>query len=392
MSEFCKSLIGFFAAVSLFSVMAGCSKNTGSISSPSSFVSSQTAFENASSSENLPDRGSSALEPDFSQEKIFANSTAENDPLIIRNDSIGIPDKAFYQTILKTPVDKKGAVDQNSDGILQKNEIKRIPKSVNWDKKGIQSIQGIETLPVSEIHLNGNEIEDISPLAQLSGTVKTGGEQLTIELQNNKVVSLTSFSTLLAKQRSSHIETLNLSNNAVADISPLTGISIERLSLSRNQIAAVGSFFTNNQSFYLDLSYNRIQALGACKFLAYSINLSHNKITAIQSLSASADELNLSDNALKDVSFLGGIKAPGPSKLDLSNNQLSVLQDMEKWGWTNLTPGRDGEQYKVRFEGNHLSQNELQTKLPGAFHAKTNPASSDAEKWLKDQVSKQVND
>lgn len=395
----------FPCLLALLILTVGCSASNGekvvSSDESSSFVSLETSSAQSAASEaasskpvssekGLLDKTSSA--PKVSSKKVQSGSewvAYSNSKDIIWNDSTGIPDKAFYQAILKTKVNKNEMVDQNKDGILQKSEIKRIPKAVNWDNKKIQSIQGIENLPIFEIHLNGNEIVDISPLAQLSGAIKTGGEPLVVYLKNNKVTSLNSFGNLLVKQKSSHIKSLDLSSNLISDISPMKGTSIEMLVLSHNKISKAGAFFSDNQSFYLDLSYNQLQSLGDCNFLAYSINLSHNKIATIKSFTSTADELSLSDNRLADVSFLKGIKCPGPSKLDLSNNELYVLPNMKKWRWTNLTSDQDGKQYMVRLEGNHLSRDEMQTKLPTEFYSKANTISNNSEKWLKDQVAKQ---
>jgi hypothetical protein len=332
----------------------------------------------------------STTKPNIKSSTEQKQAAAKTDSTILPNDSTGIPDNAFYKAILETSVGKNETVDQNKDGVLQRSEVQKIPKAVNWDNKGIQSIQGIEILPVFEIHLNGNKISDISPVAKLAGTIKTGEDELTVELKSNKVASLKSFGTLIAKLKSSHVKSLDLSNNLISDVSSIKDIDIATLILNHNKIVTADSFLLNNQSFYLDLSYNQIQSLGNCNFLAYSINLSHNKISTIKSFSSSADELNLSDNVLTDVSFLKGVKAPGPSKLNLSYNELYSLPDMTKWGWTKLKPDRDGKQYAVQFDGNHLSQKELQTKLPDQFFS--GESANNSKNWLTDQVSAQLKD
>ena len=395
MSKLYKGLIGAIVAISLSLIMTGCPGDAGRASSMSRIPSSSTAPVDTSSSENLSSRNNSALESTREsssvQGKAFANSTAsEKDAPIVKNDSTGIPDKAFYQAILKTAVGKKEIVDQNKDGILQKSEIKRIPRAVYWDNKGIKSLQGIENLPVSEIHLNGNKISDITPVAKLAGNVKTGEEQLSIELKNNRITSLKPFGIMMGKLKSSPVDTLDLSNNLISDISYLKNVSVKILNLSHNQVKTADSFFSNNQSFSLDLSDNQISSLGTCQSLAYSINLSHNKISSIKSLSGPVEELDLSNNSLSSVAFLKQLKSPGPSKLNLSNNKISALPDMKKWGWTKLTPEKDGQNYLVTFEHNYLTESEFRTQLPVGFLSRTGKSANNSEKWLKDQVGAQI--
>lgn len=374
-------------AVSLSSIMAGCPMNAVTLSSQSqsSLVASPEGSGSALSSEDfsIADRsaiGLTAASESGERKVAKSSSAAKRNTAVIPNDSTGIPDKSFYKAILSTKVNEKEVVDKNNDGVLQKSELARLPKTVSWENQGIQSIQGIEKLPIGEIHLNGNQISDISPLARLSETIKTGEDPLTVELKNNRITSVNSFGTLLAKQKVVNIGSLDLSNNSISDISPLKDTAIQTLNLSHNKISKIGAFFSDNQSFYLDLSYNLIPSLGDCKLLAYHIDLSHNKITAIKSLSSTADELNLSNNELTDISFLKGIASPGPSKLNLSSNKLSALPDIKTWAWTNLTPERDEKQSMFQLKGNSLAKDELRKKLPSEFYSD--------KKWLEEQVGK----
>lgn len=55
-----------------------------------------------------------------------------------------------------------------------------------------------------------------------------------------------------------------------------------------------------------------------------------------------------------------------------------------------MKPDKDGEEYMVRFEGNHLSRNELQTKLPTEFFSKIGVSSGGSERWLDNQTAWQI--
>jgi internalin A len=81
--------------------------------------------------------------------------------------------------------------------------------------------------PLTELDLSNNQIVDLKPLSGLSNLS-------ILNLSNNQIADIKPLSGL------SQLSILNLSNNQIADIKPLSGLSqLSELWLSNNQIADI---------------------------------------------------------------------------------------------------------------------------------------------------------
>jgi Leucine-rich repeat (LRR) protein len=373
---------------------AGCNK----LSIPTRSA-EQSPSSSAADSEASGAPGSSFL-PNESE------ASSESSDSVIPNDADGIPDKAFYQAILKTTrEDGKTPVDENRDGKLQVSEARSVPYIAHWERKGIRSVQGLDRLSAFEIHLDSNQITDLSPLVKRALKVKTGKDPICAYLSGNKVTGLYSLSSpmLLSGKKGIQIDHLDLSKNEITDVSPLGGLKdtgIKYLDLSRNRIENADALLNGTMFEILDLSHNRIEKIGSCNTDVFYLDLSHNRLESIQSLSGTfLTQLYLSGNDLTDLNFLKGIQGDGTNGkgllcLDASDNRLSSLPDFKEWGWTNFFPEKDGGTYRVDFRGNRLSENEFKTKMPKAFLTARKTCSNsdtviDGAKWLKEQVKRQ---
>lgn len=377
----------FMAFSALFLILAsGCGKQPGSPGAPAQESSSSASASSA------PQGGGA--------------SSSESPDTVIANDANGIPDKAFYQAILKTPrEDGKTPVDENGDGKLQVKEAQSVPYIAHWEKKGIGSVQGIDRLSAVEIHLENNRITDLSPLVKRALKVKTGEDPVCAYLNGNKVNNLYSLTApiLLSNKWGIQIDQLDLSGNEITDVSPLSLLKdagIKNLNLSHNKIESVDALLNGTMFEVLDLSYNRITKIGSCDTGAFYLDLSHNRIKSVQSLSGTfLTQLYLSDNDLTDLNFIKGIQGDGTDGkglvcLDASGNRLSSLPDFKGWDWTNLSPEKDDGTYRVDFRGNLLTESEFKTKLPEAFLSAKEAGSDsdtviDGAKWLAEQVRQQ---
>ena len=379
----------------LFLVLAsGCGKQ-----SVSPRTSSQEPSSSSAKSESSVAPGSSALQSE-------PESSSESPDPVIPNDANGIPDRAFYQAVLKTTRDDgKTPVDANGDSKLQVKEAQSVPYTAHWEKKGIESVQGIDRLSVTEIHLENNRITDLSPLVKRALKVKSGEDPVCAYLNGNKVTSLKSLSVpiLLSNKMGIQIDRLDLSENEITDISPLGWLKdagIKSLNLSHNKIENADAVLSGTMFEVLDLSYNRITKIGNCSTNVFYLDLSHNQIKSVQSLSGTfLTQLYLSGNELTDLSFLKGIQGKGTNGkglvcLDASDNRLSSLPDFKSWGWTNLSPEKEGGTYRTDFRGNRLTESEFKTKMPKAFLLAKGTCSGsdtviDGAAWLKEQVQSQ---
>ncbi|QNK39300.1 leucine-rich repeat domain-containing protein [Caproicibacter fermentans] len=348
-----------------------------------------------------PPRASSAASgsaPGASSSASSAAPSSESLDTVIPNDDSGIPDKAFYKAVLETKrQDGKTPVDENGDGKLQAGEARAVPYAAHWERKGIRSVQGVEYLSAVEIHLEHNKVSDLSPLVKRARAAAKS-DLISVYLNGNRVTGLYSLTApmLLLNSAGLLFDHLDLSDNEITDLSPLgllkiTGIKY--LNLSHNKIAGIDAL-SGAMFEVLDLSYNRIEKVGALHTDVIYLDLSHNRIASVQSLSGKfLTQLYLSDNALTDLDFLRDIPGEGTSGkgllcLDASDNRLASLPDFKGWGWTNLSPEKQDGAYQVDFRGNRLAEKELKSKLPEAFLT-AKGAEEDGAKWLKEQVGSQ---
>lgn len=399
-------LAGVLVPIFFLSALTGCPADRSPASSRA--ASSSTVLEvpapsaSAQSDSSSPAPTSNAAAP--SQTASSKASAKQAEPGVIPNDASGIPDKALYRAILQTiGEDGKAPVDKNRDGKLQFTEAQSLPYAVNWDGNGIASLQGIETLSAYEFHLNNNQIRDLSPLVRRARKVKAGEDLITAELKNNRISDLSPLAKMrLSNQSGLQFDHLDLSGNRISNVTPLNLLQssgIRVLNLSHNQIQNADALLGHVMVEVLDLSYNRISAIGKCSPDVFYLDLSHNQLKTVGSLSDKfLTQLDLADNRLTDLSFVRGAQADGTSGVGLlclnaSNNQLSALPDFKSWGWTNFSPEKEEDgTYRVDFRGNRLTESEFRAKLPEAF-LKVNRKEGDAvlngAQWLTDQVKGQ---
>ncbi len=227
--------------------------------------------------------------------------------------------------------------------------------------KNITNLTGMEYfISLQSLTLQGNQISDLSPLANL--------EKLeSLDLENNQISDLSPLANL------PELTVLDLVNNQISDISALSGLTnLTDLGLSYNQISDLSSlanlseltalFLVNNQISDisalsgltnltdLGLVYNQISDLSSLANLTEIVNLylDHNQIVDIQPLVDNSgmddgDYLVLNDNPLSQHSvndLIPILEARGVDvDYDPNNNQApSFTSDP-------ITTGVVGENY-----------------------------------------------
>jgi hypothetical protein len=135
-----------------------------------------------------------------------------------------------------------------------------------------------------------------------------------------------------------NLNILNLSNNPLADLSPLSGLThLTRLYLNESGIADVRSLRELKKLQFLSLSYNEITDVSALSGLSEltELDLASNKIRNLAPLAGLVKLmiLDLSDNEITDLSALAGLTKL--TNLSLSYNQIIDLCALA--GLTKLT-------------------------------------------------------
>ncbi len=209
-----------------------------------------------------------------------------------------------------------------------------INKSVPGQLTHISKLANLQELTITDTAIAAEELPIIGHLPALQKLTLTG----------------CSLSTTVGLESAKNLINLNLSNNAIRNITPLTDLlKLQEVNLSHNALNDLTALSKLNAITALDVSHNNlttlspITAIGGLKSLIAANNtitdltdfqkltaltdldLSNNTIGAITSLSACAEltKLNISNNALTDISVLSGLNKL--ADLNFSNNKVTKL-------------------------------------------------------------------
>lgn len=147
----------------------------------------------------------------------------------------------------------------------------------------------------------------------------------TLNLSENALRNLEPLSTMVT------LRSLNLSNNAVTNLSSLSALpNLEMLDVSYNSITSITALSGCAKLSWLDVSHNKLATLSGVDSLPLLTHLSagYNKLSDIEILGACTNlvELSLNKNSISDVQVLGGLTLL--EILDISNNQIV---DLPSW-------------------------------------------------------------
>jgi internalin A len=217
---------------------------------------------------------------------------------------------------------------------LNKNQITDITSlsaltnltELNLGFNQITDITGLSGLTnLTELSLEYNQITDITGLSALPNLTSLG-------LGNNQITDITSLSAL------TNLTELYVHNNQITDITGLSALTnLTHLNLNSNQITDISPLLALTNLTILYLNSNQITDITG---LAALTNLTHldlrsNQITDITGLSALTNltSLNLHNNQITDITSLSGLT--NLTHLNLGNNQITDITGL--WGLTNLT-------------------------------------------------------
>lgn len=169
------------------------------------------------------------------------------------------------------------------------------------------------------LHLVGNQISDISPLAGLTRLD-------TLQLGSNKIADISP----LAELKS--LQWLQLRRNKISDISPLTGLTgLVTLELNENPIRDISALAQLTELMDLNLNDTEITEIEVLEGLTNLriLYLKSNQITDISPLAklTNLEELSLNANQISDISVLEGLT--NLQWLDLRNNRLDLSAGSE---------------------------------------------------------------
>lgn len=181
-----------------------------------------------------------------------------------------------------------------------------------------------------------DQLSHISGLANLKELTVTdtpvSAEELTLIGRLPGLTRLTlqgcSLSTTAGLEAGGSLTYLDLSNNAIRNIVPLTGLTkLQELNLAHNALNEVTALSALTALSSLDVSYNNLTTLSPVTGLntlkkVIAGNNTLTELTGFEKLTA-LKELDLSNNTVSDISPLGSCTEM--EKLNISNNTLSDI-------------------------------------------------------------------
>lgn len=252
---------------------------------------------------------------------------------------------------------------QSVDGVEEMTKLTFLDLSNN----GIVNIEGLNNLTnLTRLYLNNNKIIEFPSINQLDKLVTLDisendisilGEDLSglIELknlyaQNNEICDISSLDDLVkleelnlshndlgclgvspdfdSLENAPNLKILHLDNNGLTSISGLEGrdISLETLNLNDNLLTDLSPISEYTDIVELNIENNQIDSISNLSGMTglTILNLSHNTLTAFNELLVipNVEEVNLSFNQIDSIPIMDG-SWPNLTILDLSSNGLS---------------------------------------------------------------------
>ncbi|MEW6497808.1 MAG: leucine-rich repeat domain-containing protein, partial [Cyanobacteriota bacterium] len=232
-----------------------------------------------------------------------------------------------------------------ADWCLHKNSLSEAARhtvEVLLEEAGTSDCNKAEwiLLNCTMLNLSDNEITDLSPLSGLTNLTQ-------LYLTGNEITDLSPLSGL------TNLTQLYLNYNQINDLSPLSGLTnLTQMYLDNNQITDLSPFSRLTNLTQMDLDNNQITDLSPLSRLTNltQLDLNSNQITDLSPLSGliNLTQLTLYNNQITDLSPLSGLT--NLIELTLSNNQITDLSPLS--GLTKLTELKLTHLTQFRLENN----------------------------------------
>lgn len=190
-------------------------------------------------------------------------------------------------------------------GYILKSEVDHITE-LRLDGKGITNLQGLEEFEsLIVLDLRNNQVSDITPITGLTGLIS-------LNLDNNHIASLSKFRHLI------RLEELSLRQNQISNMD-IQGsiIGLKRLYLDNNQINDLSGLITTLNSFAIPM--------------LEEIYLNNNQISSLSAFSGvqTIKKLSLANNPLSNISTLDS--SLQITFIDLTNDPINSIERMRYW-------------------------------------------------------------
>ena len=231
----------------------------------------------------------------------------------------------------------EGAADLSDLRHLAFVEKLTMEGSVAGQLSNIAALANLKELTVKNMVVNAEELPMIGRLPSLQKLTLDGcslstaaglewaTELTSLNLSNNTIRNIAPLSSCVKLQQ------LNLSHNALNDLTALAGLTaITQLDVSFNNITTLSSIGTMTGLTQLVVGNNALTEIAVVQQLPAltKLDLSCNSVSDIAPLSVckGLTDLNVSDNSLTDISILADLNAL--ANLNFANNKV---KELPKW-------------------------------------------------------------
>ena len=261
---------------------------------------------------------------------------------------------------------------------------------LNCRNAQVDSLSGVESLPLTNLYADGNLIADLSPLS-------ANGTMSYMTVSDNLLTSLTGCEQMIRLKKfeaarnalpdiegiinSSGMEILDVRSNKIADISPLQNAfsSLKSLNISDNLISDISPLSTCIALEVLNADSNAIKSLSpleGCANLSavmagsnaltdlaglsgkpglYAVMVDHNEITSLTGLEGSVKKLHYLDIGCNNITDIGPLT-------ELAEKKIVLLAERNEF--SDLSPLPDGLRYNALvLYGNPISDFTKLTEL-----------------------------
>lgn len=203
-----------------------------------------------------------------------------------------INNEALYNALKKA----RPELDANSKGIITAEELMEINGTLILSNANISSIDGLQYCTgITMLYIDGNNIDDISPLSNLT-------ELKGLFAQNNcigglpelpvgiEIINLSNnfLTTVASLGKLTNLKSVFLDDNYISEISFINGTkNLKWLSIRNNNLISIYSASKATKILHLDASNNNINSVEALEGLykLRDLRLSNNQITGIEEIS-----------------------------------------------------------------------------------------------------------
>lgn len=275
---------------------------------------------------------------------IMAVSVDDNglvSPLSVLNFTIGgvIEEITFEDPVIEAAVREILKLDEEAP--LMSNDLWTITSLTV--PENVTIFEDLAKLPyLQSLTIEGYRINTLHFLTQLSELeelvirkCRFSPDEFSIIASLPKLKALTiaecGISTILGLENAANLEHLDLSDNTLRNLEPLSGmLLLKNLNLSNNAVTGLSALGSLVNLEKLDVSYNSITSMvpvATMVKLAW-LDISHNSLSTLSSLDnlPNLTHFSASHNGISDVSLLG--TCVNLVELDISNNQIANIDSL----------------------------------------------------------------